>query len=115
MGSLIGKWVLVDSIMIGGTMESRPHMVTDVKGGRVYLSEAVSELKQGEWIFNGAVEPCGYRQKKSIKYAFDTFQNCLEAGAECRKLHWDWWTSAQDEMKSKSLEAIRILGGTKVS
>lgn len=115
MSELVGKWVLVESIMIGGTVSCLPKLVTRVSGSRVYISDATTELVGEEWVLDGGFEPSGFKSKKSIRYAFNSFEECRDAGNECHHLHWSWWTEQKERMKSESIIAIQKNGGIKVN
>ena len=115
MSDLVGKFVLVESIMIGGVVSGRPFLVTSVSGKRVYISEPEQELIDGEWVFNGKFEPCGYKSLKSVKFSFDDFEKCCDAAKKCKEMHWNWWSEMQRNSKAMSVSEIESLGGIKIN
>ncbi|QMV28962.1 hypothetical protein AP1_0255 [Aeromonas phage AP1] len=40
---LVDKWVLTESINVGGVVASKPRLVTKVSGDRVYISRRIPE------------------------------------------------------------------------
>ncbi|MGL5156106.1 MAG: hypothetical protein ACRC9H_14450 [Aeromonas veronii] len=114
MSDLVGKWVLLDSVFIGGVVGSKPHLVTSVSGKRAYISEATQRLVDGDWVFDGGSEPSGFKLIKTIKYSFESLDDCVAAGEVCRELHWDWWTKSKQNMNNDCVSHIISLGGTLV-
>lgn len=115
MSDLVGKWVLLDSDMIGAICGARPHLVTDVSGSRVYLSEATDDLIDGQWVFDGGSKPIGYKKKSSIKFYFNSFDECVLAAKKCSDEFKNWFQEQQKQMRINCLSFIESAGGKRIT
>lgn len=114
MNDLIGKWVLIEANVIGAVCRPRPHLVTDVSGSRVYLSEATDDFIDDDWVFDGGSKPVGYKKKSSIKFSFDSFDQCVLAAKKCSDEFDNWFLEQQKQMKANCLSFIDEVGGKRV-
>lgn len=113
MSDLIGKWVLLESDSIGAVCGTRPHLVTDVSGSRVYLSEATDDFIDDQWVFDGGSKPIGYKKNTSIKFYFDSFDECVLAAKKCSGEYDNWIRDQQKQMRSNCFSFIEGAGGKK--
>ncbi|AFN39455.1 hypothetical protein F485_gp407 [Aeromonas phage CC2] len=100
---LVDKWILTESIFHGGVVSSKPNLVTKVSGDRIYISKrdyCPVDQTEGELVEDSFI------RFKTVKYVFDSEEKANEAAAQCKTLHWHWWTT---QMKAMREESIRIL------
>lgn len=115
MSNLIGKWVLLESMYIGGVVGAKPHLVTGVSGSRIYISEVESEWIDGEWAYCGSTHPCGFKKSTTVKFAFETLDQCILAGKLCSEELDNWWRHSQNNMKIQCRKIITENGGVSVA
>lgn len=102
---LVDKWVLLDSVMIGGIVGSRPKLVTKVSGNRVYVSRR-TPVVQGKV---GELEEDSYVGIKKVQYVFESEDKANEAAAQCRTIWSNWFEYQQGEMAKESRRILKEL------
>ena len=104
---LVDKWVLTESIYVGGVVAGRPRLVTKVSNDRVYISRRLPTARDSDKI--GELEEDSYVSFKKVQYVFDSEEKANDAAAQCKTLWDDWFHKQRADMTNESIRILKEL------
>lgn len=104
---LVDKWVLTDSICIGGVVANKPRLVTKVSKDRIYISRRLPTARDSDKI--GELEEDSYIGVKKVQYIFDSEDLANEAEAQCKTLWECWFHKQRADMTNESVRILKEL------
>lgn len=103
---LVDKWVLTESINVGGVVASKPRLVTKVSGDRVYISRRIPAGLNRQ---STELEEDSFVSSRKVLYVFDTEEIAIEAANQCYTLWSSWFFNQKQNMINESQRILKEL------